>query len=48
MLPDVKTETSTDLRCAVRFPLHLSVALHERGGCKGETQDISAGGVLIR
>ena len=47
MLPDVKTETSTDLRCAVRFPLHLSVALHERGGCKGETQDISAGGVLI-
>jgi hypothetical protein len=36
------------LRCAVRFPLHLPVALH-RGDeeSDAETQDISAGGVLI-
>lgn len=47
MLAYVKTETVTDLRCAVRFPLHLSVELHEQKDCKAETQDISAGGVLI-
>jgi hypothetical protein len=44
----VKTETRNDLRCAVRFPLHLPVSLHENDkGNDAETQDISAGGVLI-
>jgi hypothetical protein len=44
----VKNETNNDLRCAVRFPLHLPVAMHSNGkGDDGETQDISAGGVLI-
>jgi len=52
MLTDVKTEmiaeTITDLRCAVRFPLHLSVDLHEvENAGYAETQNISAGGVLI-
>jgi hypothetical protein len=32
----------------VRFPLHLPVALHSNNaGTDAETQDISAGGVLI-
>jgi hypothetical protein len=44
----VKTDTPNDLRGAVRFPLHLHVALHENEAVtEGETQDISAGGVLI-
>ena len=44
----MKNEPSNDLRCAVRFPLHLPVALHaNEKGNDGETQDISAGGVLI-
>lgn len=46
----VKAEASTDLRCAVRFPLHLPVALHDvevEEGSMAETQDISAAGVLI-
>ena len=44
----MKTESSADLRCSVRFPLRLSVNLHEQeGGGNAETQDISAGGVLI-
>jgi hypothetical protein len=48
MLTYVKTALSTDLRCSVRFPLHLSVNLHEQeDGGNAETQDISAGGVLI-
>lgn len=48
ILTYVKTEPSNDLRCSVRFPLHLSVNLHEQAdGGKAETQDISAGGVLI-
>src|ERR1700682_2952796 len=49
MLTNVMTET-TDLRCAVRFPLRLPVAFHENGKAKGKaawTQNISAGGVLI-
>jgi hypothetical protein len=46
MLTIVKA--TTDLRCAVRFPLHLPVTLqgNEQEG-DAETQDISAGGVLI-
>lgn len=48
MLTNVKTETQNDLRCAVRFPLHLPVSLHQHKNVKdAETQDISAGGVLI-
>ena len=44
----VKTDITTDLRCAVRFPLHLPVALHCQNKVdEGVTQDISAGGVLI-
>jgi hypothetical protein len=44
----VKNETNNDLRCAVRFPLHLPVAMHSNdNGDHAETQDISAGGVLI-
>jgi len=44
----VKTENSNDLRCAVRFPLHLPVALYsDDKTSNAETQDISAGGVLI-
>lgn len=44
----VKTETTPDLRCAVRFPLRLPVAMNEAEGTTlAETQDISAGGVLI-
>lgn len=49
MLASVKNEP-TDLRGAVRFPLHLPVTFHENGEAKtdtGETQNISAGGVLI-
>jgi len=48
MLTDVKTEQANDLRCAVRFPLRLPVELHANEKIQdGETQDISAGGVLI-
>ena len=48
MLTPVKSQTITDLRCAVRFPLRLSVDLHGHPeGGKAETHDISAGGVLI-
>jgi PilZ domain len=38
-----------DLRCAVRFPLQLPVAVHSNGNKadQGVTQDISAGGVLM-
>ena len=44
----MKTQPVTDLRCAVRFPLHLDVKLHEQdNGGNAVTQDISAGGVLI-
>ena len=50
MLIRVNRDTKNDLRCAVRFPLHLPVALHSQAGDKpaeGVTEDISAGGVLI-
>jgi hypothetical protein len=48
ILTIVKSETKNDLRCAVRFPLHLPVSMHEQGEDNhAETQDISAGGVLI-
>jgi hypothetical protein len=48
MLTIVKTETHNDLRGAVRFPLHLHVTLRgTEGELEAETQDISAGGVLI-
>jgi PilZ domain len=48
MLTNVKTEPANDLRCAVRFPLRLPVALRANEEIQdGETQDISAGGVLI-
>lgn len=40
-------ETNYDLRSAVRFPLHLPVTLHAHDQGFAETQDISAGGVLI-
>lgn len=49
---DVKAQTqiaigtTNDLRSSVRFPLHLPVVLHDHNG-SAETQDISAGGVLI-
>jgi hypothetical protein len=37
-----------ELRNAVRFPLHLSVALRTpKGECQAETRDISAGGILF-
>lgn len=42
------TETKTDLRGAVRFPLQLPVALEANEKTdEGVTHDISAGGVLI-
>jgi hypothetical protein len=48
MIDDVKVAAVHDLRGAVRFPLHLKVDLHEAGcNVPAETQDISAGGVLI-
>jgi hypothetical protein len=44
----LKPEGATELRGSVRFPLHLRVDMHEESeGQTGETQDISAGGVLI-
>ena len=50
-MDNVKTvtanETSTDLRSSVRFPLRLPVVLHQHDNWSAETQDISAGGVLI-
>ena len=46
ILTTVKHDINNDLRCAVRFPLHLPVALPGSDG-EAETQDISAGGVLI-
>ena len=51
-MDNVKTETAitrrpTDLRSSVRFPLHLPVVLHAHDNGSAETQDISAGGVLI-
>jgi hypothetical protein len=49
MLTDVNDDSINDLRGAVRFPLHLPVAVHEKNAsCEGVTQDISAGGVLIQ
>jgi hypothetical protein len=37
-----------NLRCAVRFPLRLPVAVHgTRGADEGVTEDISAAGVLM-
>jgi hypothetical protein len=48
ILTSVKNETATDLRCAVRFPLRLPVKVWGRNqDDDAETQDISAGGVLI-
>jgi len=41
------TQTTTDLRSSVRFPLRLPVVLHAQDSGGAETQDISAGGVLI-
>lgn len=47
MLGDVKPE-SANLRCAVRFPLHLPVSIFANGSPDhGVTHDISAAGVLI-
>jgi hypothetical protein len=44
----VKNDANHDLRCAVRFPLHLPVAVHPEDKLSdAETQDISAGGVLF-
>jgi PilZ domain len=48
MLMRVKNDPNSNLRCAVRFPLHLPVALRANDKLDdGVTQDISAGGVLI-
>jgi hypothetical protein len=48
ILGDVSNDTNNDLRGAVRFPLHLPVALQqEQSHAEGVTQDISAAGVLI-
>ncbi len=43
----IAIETTNDLRSSVRFPLHLPVVLHDHERDDAETQDISAGGVLI-
>ena len=51
MLGAVKTDVAIDLRGAVRFPLRLPVLVRENGTGKtheAETENISAGGVLIR
>ena len=48
MLNFVKMSPLNDLRGAVRFPLHLHVDLRDnKEDLEAETQDISAGGVLI-
>jgi hypothetical protein len=48
MLSGVNKDPKTDLRCAVRFPLHLAVAVNNDAKADaGVTHDISAGGVLI-
>lgn len=48
MLGGVNKDPKLDLRCAVRFPLHLPVAVNTNDKAdEGVTQDISAGGVLI-
>ena len=48
MLMGVNNESNDNLRCAVRFPLHLPVAVNtDNKTDEGVTQDISAGGVLI-
>jgi hypothetical protein len=37
-----------DFRNAIRFPLHLPIALRTgTGECQAETRDISAGGILF-
>jgi hypothetical protein len=47
MLGTVKSE-SANLRCAVRFPLHLPISILGSGKPdEGVTQDISAAGVLF-
>jgi len=44
----MRSQNTNDLRGAVRFPLRLHVDLHEKAeGQSAETQDISAGGVLL-
>jgi PilZ domain len=44
----VENDSNIALRCAVRFPLQLPVAVHANDRSdQGMTQDISAGGVLI-
>ena len=45
---DMSFGQKPDFRNAIRFPLHLPVALlTETGECKAETRDISAGGILF-
>jgi PilZ domain len=45
---DKKEETVDELRGSVRFPLKLPVEVRaDRSGVPGETEDISAGGVLF-
>ena len=47
MLEDVKNDPA-NLRCAVRFPLHLPVAVIGNGReDEGVTEDISAAGILM-
>jgi PilZ domain len=47
MLRGVKNDPA-NLRCAVRFPLRLPVAVQGKGGMdQGVTEDISAAGVLM-
>ncbi len=44
----MNNQSNDRLRCAVRFPLQLPVAVHSKDKAdEGVTQDISAGGVLI-
>lgn len=48
ILSGVNNQSKDRLRCAVRFPLQLPVAVHSKDiADEGVTQDISAGGVLM-
>jgi hypothetical protein len=48
MLSGVNNQSKDRLRCAVRFPLQLPVAVRSKDKTdEGVTQDISAGGVLM-
>ncbi len=47
MPSEVAALEASELRSSVRFPLRLPVEVHGEEGVNAETQNISAGGVLL-